>query len=468
MEINLEQLAVSVKRFSNKNCGKNKKLERLTEPSEVKTALEHFQQKWTPVLRRKMRKNKKLERLTEPSEVKTALEQRDDSIESHSDLRQQQKYRRRLKIFVAFKLLRSFTQHQQTKRIDPNHDKVMFLPDIAYRNEVGEIVASLQAWVYRPKERQRFTHLLARLFGLDVKSLEAVSRQNFYARLRLFMAISSTACQLTVRDEQGRRHILPATHSNGQCHCLITLLPENRMRQEKPLTQSKIHFQLEEMNNVRVHSSSYECSDIPCFFSPPHGISIISDIDDTIKQSFIYDKKKLLRTTFLEKYRPVPEMRDWYQSLAQKENSAFHYVSSSPIQLYPALRDFMRTEHYPEGSIHLREATRWREVLPLPGSSKQHKSKVIARLLNSFKQRKFILIGDSAGDDALIYANFAKVYPEQIIAICIRSVLPHFDKHLYNKIFEATPPHRWLVSEHVSEMRQFIAGLEGLNVERQA
>jgi len=37
------------------------------------TILEHFQQKWTPILL-KMRKNKELERLTEPSEVKTALE----------------------------------------------------------------------------------------------------------------------------------------------------------------------------------------------------------------------------------------------------------------------------------------------------------------------------------------------------------------------------------------------------------
>jgi len=36
----LEQFAVSMKRFSDKNCGKNKELERLTEPSEVKTALE--------------------------------------------------------------------------------------------------------------------------------------------------------------------------------------------------------------------------------------------------------------------------------------------------------------------------------------------------------------------------------------------------------------------------------------------
>jgi len=36
--------------------------------------LEHFQQKWVPVLRRKMRKNKELEQSIEPREIKTALE----------------------------------------------------------------------------------------------------------------------------------------------------------------------------------------------------------------------------------------------------------------------------------------------------------------------------------------------------------------------------------------------------------
>jgi len=51
-------------------------LERLgarANPSETKNALEHFQQKWTPVLRRKMRKNKELEQSIEPSEAKIAL-----------------------------------------------------------------------------------------------------------------------------------------------------------------------------------------------------------------------------------------------------------------------------------------------------------------------------------------------------------------------------------------------------------
>jgi len=72
----LEQFPKSVTRFSDKNCGKTQELEQFVEPSETKTALEHFQQKWTPVLRRKMRKNKELEQSIEPSEIKTALEQK--------------------------------------------------------------------------------------------------------------------------------------------------------------------------------------------------------------------------------------------------------------------------------------------------------------------------------------------------------------------------------------------------------
>jgi|GEM_PF-2647729 len=38
----LEQFPKSVKRFSDKNCGKNKELEQLGEPSETKTALDDF------------------------------------------------------------------------------------------------------------------------------------------------------------------------------------------------------------------------------------------------------------------------------------------------------------------------------------------------------------------------------------------------------------------------------------------
>jgi len=366
----------------------------------------------------------------------------------------QQTQRQRLKLLGSLRVLRAlkrWSKHQKKLKSGAALEgrQVMFLPDIAYRNERGEVVASLQAWVYRQKNRRQLTHILARMFGLDIASLDKATRQIFYARTQLFMVNSREGCELDVRDGQGQHYRLCATGADGRSHKLITLFKEDEPKE----IGDKIHFHLD---GASPHSSVKAT----CLFVPPQGISIISDIDDTIKQSFVTDKKKLLRATFLEDYKPVPQMCDWYQDLAKKAGTAFHYVSSSPIQLYPALYDFMRTQSYPEGSMHLREATRWSEVLPRPGRSKKHKKAAITRLLRAFPTRKFILIGDTGGDDALIYAEFAVRYPQQIAAICMRSVTSSTNSRIYDKIFAAVAPDTWLVSDNVGEMRQFIADLD--------
>jgi len=59
--------------------------------------------------------------------------------------------------------------------------------------------------------------------------------------------------------------------------------------------------------------------------------------------------------------------------------------------------------------------------------------------------------------NAVIYAHFAKQYPRQIVAICIRNVLASTDKHPFDKIFADIEPRRWLVSQNVEEMRHFIS-----------
>jgi len=69
----LEHFPKSVKRFSDKKCGENKKLERSTEPSEVKIALERFPKSVERFSDKKRGENKKLEHSTSPSEVKNAL-----------------------------------------------------------------------------------------------------------------------------------------------------------------------------------------------------------------------------------------------------------------------------------------------------------------------------------------------------------------------------------------------------------
>ncbi|HEX20627.1 MAG TPA: DUF2183 domain-containing protein, partial [Acidiferrobacteraceae bacterium] len=89
------------------------------------------------------------------------------------------------------------------------------------------------------------------------------------------------------------------------------------------------------------------------------GLSIISDIDDTIKISNVLDKKELMSNTFLRPFKAAPGMAALYRSL-HRQGAVFHYVSASPWQLYPPLEQFREQHHFPEGSFHLK-SFRWRD-----------------------------------------------------------------------------------------------------------
>lgn len=63
------------------------------------------------------------------------------------------------------------------------------------------------------------------------------------------------------------------------------------------------------------------------------GLSVISDLDDTIKDSSVLDTPQLLANTFAREFRPVPGMAEVYRDWAAI-GAAFHYLSASPWQLY--------------------------------------------------------------------------------------------------------------------------------------
>ena len=85
------------------------------------------------------------------------------------------------------------------------------------------------------------------------------------------------------------------------------------------------------------------------------GLSIISDIDDTIKHSQVGDHKAVLANTFLHEFKPVPGMPELYHECAQK-GVVFHYVSGSPWQLYLPLSEFLVAEELPLGSFDLKQS----------------------------------------------------------------------------------------------------------------
>lgn len=64
----------------------------------------------------------------------------------------------------------------------------------------------------------------------------------------------------------------------------------------------------------------------------PIGLSVVSDIDDTIKVSNVSRKHLLLKHTFYNGFKPVEGMSELYNKW-RAQNCQFHYVSASPWQL---------------------------------------------------------------------------------------------------------------------------------------
>lgn len=183
------------------------------------------------------------------------------------------------------------------------------------------------------------------------------------------------------------------------------------------------------------------------------GLSVISDIDDTIKHSEVGDRRKLLQNTFLNEFRPVPGMAEVYQRWA-RGGAAFHYVSSSPWQLYECLGELLSVAGFPPGSFHLR-AIRLRDpsVLKLFVARRTSKRRVINSIIRMFPRRRFVLIGDSGEKDPEIYGSMARRFPQQVEQIVIRKIAHRSSpSDRWQRVFRGIPGHKIRVFADPSEL----------------
>lgn len=185
------------------------------------------------------------------------------------------------------------------------------------------------------------------------------------------------------------------------------------------------------------------------------GLSVVSDVDDTLKHSNVPDRRDLFRNTFVRDFVPIPGMPELYRDCAAL-GAAFHYVSGSPWQLYEPLAEFWQEQGYPRGSFHLKRF-RLRETarkIRTTSPQKAHKRAAIEPLLNAFPQRKFALIGDSGEQDPEIYASLLRDRPEQIAGVFIRALrgvavdLPRMER-----TFAGCLPGRWSLYAEPEQLR---------------
>lgn len=152
------------------------------------------------------------------------------------------------------------------------------------------------------------------------------------------------------------------------------------------------------------------------------GISVISDIDDTVKVSHVADRRELLKNTLLREFSAVPGMPEAYRRW-EEAGAAFHYVSASPWQLSNCLCAFLGAAGLPAGSMHLK-LFRLKDTTPLGRltARKRSKRRVIEAIMADFPGRRFVLVGDSGERDPEVYAAVARSRPEQVAGVLIRRV----------------------------------------------
>jgi phosphatidate phosphatase APP1 len=151
---------------------------------------------------------------------------------------------------------------------------------------------------------------------------------------------------------------------------------------------------------------------------------IISDIDDTVVRSSATNALKMAWIVLLNNAHtrlPFEGVATFYDALQRgadgQEYNPIFYVSSSPWNIYDVLEDFLNVHSVPPGPLLLKD---W--SLGVLGKHKDHKLGIIRRLLRTYPELPFVLIGDSGEEDPEIYRQAVREQPGRVRAIYIRDV----------------------------------------------
>lgn len=302
--------------------------------------------------------------------------------------------------------------------LKPGQQATLF-PSLAFYDAKREAWRALvHGRVYKDGRIPFGTRLLLRGLKKAMKATpEDVASETFQQRVDGFLTAPGKRRKI-VLDISGQRFRLKRrTRRNGAFYGTLSLPAEASTHATNG--NSTISMSLLRKGE-RPGSSSQAQGDI--HIVPPQGISVISDIDDTIKLTEATSRSKMLTNTFLRPFEVVEGMSQLYQTW-KEQGCDFHYVSSSPWQLYGPLAELCQQSNFPVGSMHLKyfrvRDEMFKRFRPIRRNSKVG---IIAGILKRLPDRQFVLVGDSGEKDPEIYRFLARRFPKQIRAVLIRNL----------------------------------------------
>lgn len=179
------------------------------------------------------------------------------------------------------------------------------------------------------------------------------------------------------------------------------------------------------------------------YLVPSKGITIVSDIDDILRVTKIYEPKEGLLNTFARPFTPWMNMPDIYANWSSSvKDLHFHYLTTTPEQ---ATRNYMSFIYntYPLGSFDTRPLN-FSDV----SATLSIRRFLLDKVFQTFPDRKFILVADTSNSDVMKdYPAMYKDYPGQVQCILLRntSSTDSGDKFPYNtKGFKDIPQKNYM------------------------
>lgn len=176
-----------------------------------------------------------------------------------------------------------------------------------------------------------------------------------------------------------------------------------------------------ETNNVQrlnIYTNGTDSGNATAFLVPSEGITFISDIDDILRVTKIYDPKEGLLNSFARNFTQWENMpsiyANWSRSLPN--NTHFHYLTTTPEQATRNYMDFIY-KTYPGGSFDTR---------PLNFSDIKAtlsiRMSLLKKVFATFPNRKFVLVADTSNSDVMSdYPQLAHDFPNQVQCIFLRN-----------------------------------------------
>ena len=316
----------------------------------------------------------------------------------------------------------------------------------------GKAQVRVHAWVYERERRPGARTLFAKYLGIDLDTLSAAESAAFSERAALFLVDVQKNKRLTLVSNDGSKVQLSKTDRYGAVNELVRLPIADR----NDLWQSYAV----QGPNARFTGRALRV--------PNQGVSIISDIDDTVRVTNVLNKHEMLMNTFVRPLKAVPGMASLYQNAAALPALRIHYVSNAPYALYPLVQQFLKDAQFPEGSMHLRsvsfKSSIWHALWHMEQPN-THKTEVIENLLQDFPERTFVLIGDTGEQDPEIYAAIARTYPERVRMILLRDVTGDTRTGArFLREMQGVPTTKWLLFTDARVLNLAIAKISETNL----